>query len=678
MLNLNSPITDLYRVGKATSTLLKKLGLNTVHDLLFYFPFRYEDFSQRLTIAELTEGLSANISGTIELIQNKKSPRRKMYLTEALISDETDSLKVIWFNQPFLTRTYKVGDRVSLSGRVSESYGSLAMISPVIEKIYSDDLIHTQGLIPNYHLTANLTQKQIRYLIKEVVSLASQEPEWLPAEIKQRLKLLDLDRALGQIHFPKNYEEIMAARQRLGFSELFLRQLKAQMIKRELKSRQALPIKFQETATQKFVASLPFKLTDAQRKAAWEILKDLEKNTPMSRLLEGDVGSGKTLVVILALLNVALNKKQSLVMTPTAILANQHYNYISRLFSSYNFKISLLTHNHKDPAALDADIIIGTHALIQDNIHFPNLALAVVDEQHRFGVAQRQKILDFNSAQNQTPHFLSLTATPIPRSLALTIYGDLDLSILDEKPANRQPIITKIITDQDRPEAYNFIRTEIKAGRQAFVVCPLIDESDQLGVKSVKAEHVRLDQEIFPELKVGLLHGKLKAAEKERVMADFLDNKTQILVSTSVIEVGVDVPNATLMLIEGAERFGLASLHQFRGRVGRGEEQSYCFLFPSREEISNPKTLERLEAMTKYQDGFALARIDLRLRGAGELYGIGQSGFPELQIATLFDYDNIKKAQAEAGALVAEDPELKKYPLLKEKLGEWESLVHLE
>ncbi|MFA5184003.1 MAG: ATP-dependent DNA helicase RecG [Patescibacteria group bacterium] len=678
MANLNSPITELYRVGKATSSLLKKLGLETVHDLLFYFPFRYEDFSSRVAIADLEDGSTVNVIGTIELIQNKKSPRRRMYLTEALVSDGTDTIKAIWFNQPFLTRTYKVGDQVSLAGRVSENYGSLALVAPVIEKVYSEDLIHTQGLIPNYHLTASLTQKQIRFLVKEIISLADQEPDWLPADIKKKLGLLDLGLALRQIHFPKNQAEITAAKQRLGFTELFLRQIKSQMIKSELKARRAIAIKFREADTKEFVASLPFKLTDAQRKAAWEILKDLEKPMPMSRLLEGDVGSGKTLVVILALLNVARNKKQALLMVPTEILARQHFNYITGLLAPYDLKIALLTHSHKDAAATQADIIIGTHALIQENIKFSDLALAVVDEQHRFGVSQRQKIIDFNSAQDQTPHFLSLTATPIPRSLALTIYGDLDLSVINQQPVGRLPVSTKIITENRRSDAYDFIRQQIKAGRQAFVICPLIDESDKLGAKSVKAEYAKLDKEIFPELKIGLLHGRLKNKEKERVMADFLAGQTQILVATSVVEVGIDVPNATLMLIEGAERFGLASLHQFRGRVGRSARQSYCFLFPSDEEIKNPKTIERLEALTKYQDGFSLAKVDLKLRGAGELYGTGQSGFPEFQIATLFDYDNIKKAQAEAKALVDDDPDLKKHPLLKQKLGEWENKVHLE
>jgi len=678
MISLDSKITELHRVGKTTSTLLKKLGLDSVYDLLFYFPFRYDDFSLNSAIADLRAGENAHITGTIELIQNKKSFKRRLFITEALISDDGGSLKVIWFNQPFLTRTFKPGDHISLAGKVTEDYSGLAMVSPVAEKIYSDSLIHTKGLIPNYHLTGNLTQKQLRHLIKEVIPLAGQIQDWLPDSVKKRLGLLDLGKALRLIHFPENYDDIDAARKRLGFAEMFLRQLKSQIIKHELKSRRTISIIFQEQATKDFVASLPFKLTGAQKRSAWEILRDLVKPEPMSRLLEGDVGSGKTLVVALALLNVALNRKKSVLMVPTEILAIQHFNYLTELFSNYNFKISLLTGSHKETPAGQADIIIGTHALIQDKVRFENLALAVIDEQHRFGVGQRQKILDFNGGPDQTPHFLSLTATPIPRSLALAIYGDLDISIINEMPAGRKPIITRLVTEAHRARAYEFIREKIKSGRQAFVICPLIEESDRLGAKSVKAEHTRLDKEIFPELKVGLLHGKLKPQEKEKIMADFLNNKIQILVSTTVIEVGVDVPNASLMLVEGAERFGLAQLHQFRGRVGRSDKQSYCFLFPSSEDISNPKTLARLEALTNYHDGATLAQIDLKLRGHGEWFGLSQSGFPEFQIATLFGYENIKKAQSEAQALIALDPTLNQWPLLKNKLGKWENNAHLE
>ncbi len=678
MLKLTSSLNELPGVGKMTASILKKLGLENIHDLLFYFPFRYDDFSQQLKISQLKIGAKASVQGQIELIQNKKSPRRKLNITEALVTDGEEVLKVIWFNQPFLTRNYKVGDKISLAGPVSDNYGTLSMVSPIVEKVYAQKAIHTQGLIPNYHLSGKLTQKQLRSLIKRVISLSNQEIDYLPEDIRKRLNLISLNKALQQIHFPKDRREIEIARKRLGFSELFLRQLQAQIIKEKLKNRQAIKIKFQEEETKKFVASLPFQLTTSQRRSAWEILQDLEKDHPMNRLLEGDVGSGKTLTVILALLNVALNNKQAVLMVPTEILAQQHFNYISQLLKAYKFKISLLTHNYKNPEAQEADIIIGTHALIQKNISFPKLALAVVDEQHRFGVKQRQNIIDFNDKNGKTPHFLSLTATPIPRSLALTIYGNLDLSIINELPAKRKKIITKIVPEDERTTTYNFIHQEINNGRQAFVICPLIDISDKLNFKSAKDEYKKLSKDVFPDLNIALLHGKLKAKEKKKVMTDFLNNKIQILVSTSVIEVGVDVPNASLMIIENAERFGLASLHQFRGRIGRSHYQSYCFLFPSHEENNSSLTTERLKALSKYHDGFSLAKIDLKLRGAGEIYGENQSGFPELQIASLFDYENIKKAQVEAIKIIDKDPQLTKYPQLQKKLSIWIREIHLE
>ena len=398
----------------------------------------------------------------------------------------------------------------------------------------------------------------------------------------------------------------------------------------------------------------------------------------------GLVGSGKTLVAIMALLNVAVSGRQGALMVPTEILAKQHFKTISHYLYQYNIKVALITSKQEEinfetdskNILKEADIVIGTHALIQTGREIPRLSLAIVDEQHRFGVEQRHKIT--RQDKDLIPHFLSMTATPIPRSLALSIYGDLDLSLITQLPAGRQPISTKIITDKQRGAAYDFIRTELKKGRQAFVVCPLIDESDKLGIKSAKSEYERLQRDIFPEFSISLLHGKMKTADKEKTMSNFADNKIQILVSTSVVEVGVDVPNATIMVIEGAERFGLAQLHQFRGRVGRSKLASYCLLIPSQENISNPKTLERLEALTKYNDGLTLAKIDLKLRGGGDLYGTAQSGFDELQIGSLFDYELIKKARDEAANLVATDPEFKKHPAIKMKLGEWERKIHLE
>jgi RecG-like helicase len=684
MVTFNSPLSSLNRVGNTTAAHFKRLGINTAGELLFYLPFRYDDFSNNQLISKLKDGETVNIIGTIDLIQNKRSAHRKMQITEALLRDDSGYLKLIWFNQSFITRNLKVGDEISVSGRVHDSYGGMQITSPNYEKITSADLINTQGLIPNYHSTSKLSQKQIRFLMKQVLPLASKVEDWLPDDLRKRLGLIDLKTALYQVHFPASSKEIVNSQRRLAFTELFLRQLKSQSIKRELQNLKATTINFNEEVTRSFVAGLPFPLTDDQKKAAWEILKDLQKKQPMSRLLEGDVGSGKTLVAVMALLNVAISGQQGALMVPTEILARQHFKTLSHYLYQYNIKVALLTSNYEDVnfelqgnnILEEADILVGTHALIQSKINIPRLSLAIVDEQHRFGVDQRHKII--GSDQKLVPHFLSMTATPIPRSLALAIYGDLDLSLITQLPAGRKPIATKIITDKTRNLTYDFIRTEIKNGRQVYVICPLIDESDKLGVKSAKSEYEKLQKDIFPEFIVGLLHGRMKSKEKEQVMSEFADNKINILVATSVIEVGVDVPNSTIMIIEGAERFGLAQLHQFRGRVGRSDLASYCFLMPTKENISNAKTLERLEALTKYNDGLTLAKIDLKLRGGGDLYGTAQSGFDELQIGSLFDYELIKKARDEAAELVAKDPEFKKHPAIKIKLGEWERKIHLE
>lgn len=684
MIAFNTPISGLTRVGEKTAAQFKKLGLNTAGDLLFYLPFRYDDFSTGLQIAELKDGQTANVIGTIDLIQNKRSARRKMQITEALIRDDSGYLKVIWFNQAFLTRTLKEGDEISLAGRITDDYGQLQMVSPNYEKITSADILHTKGLVPNYHSTEALSQKQIRSCLKQILPLAEKVEDWLPENLRRNLNLIDLKKALYKIHSPKESEDITKAARRLAFTELFLRQLKSQSIKRELQNLKATPITFNEELTRSFVAGLAFPLTGAQKKSTWEILKDLGKKMPMSRLLEGDVGSGKTMVAIIALLNVAASGRQGALMAPTEILAEQHFKTLSHYLYKYDIKIGLITSKHQEVnfelndklLLTSADILIGTHALIQSKIIIPRLSLAIVDEQHRFGVNQRHTII--KTGDDVVPHFLSMTATPIPRSMALAIYGDLDFSIIDEMPKGRLPIITSLINNKNREETYKFIHKEIKNGRQAYVVCPLIDESDKLGVKSAKQEFEKLQNEIFPDLKVGLLHGKMKIKEKEQVMADFVKNDIKILVATSVIEVGIDVPNATIMVIEGAERFGLSQLHQFRGRVGRSHLASYCYLIPTQENISNPKTLERLEALIKYHDGLTLAKIDLKLRGAGDLYGTLQSGFDESQISALFDFETIKKARDEAAKIIETDPDFKKHPAIKLKLGEWEKKTHLE
>ena len=684
MLTFNTPISDLNRVGEKTAAQFKKIGLNTAGDLLFYLPFRYDDFSSGLQIAELQAGQTANVIGTIDLIQNKRSARRKMQITEALVRDDSGYLKVIWFNQSFLTRTLKEGDEISLAGRVTDDYGQLQMVAPNYEKITSADILHTKGLVPNYHSTEALSQKQIRSCIKQVLPLAEKVEDWLPENLRQNLKLIPLKKALHKIHSPQESTDITHAAKRLAFTELFLRQLKSQSIKRELQSLQATPVTFNEELTRSFVAGLSFPLTGAQKKSTWEILKDLGKKSPMSRLLEGDVGSGKTMVAIIALLNVASSGRQGALMAPTEILAEQHFKTLSQYLYKYDIKIGLITSKRKEVnyelndenILTSADILIGTHALIQSKIVIPRLSLAIIDEQHRFGVNQRHTII--KTGANIVPHFLSMTATPIPRSMALAIYGDLDFSIIDEMPKGRKVIETNLINNKNRAETYKFIHKEIKNGRQAYVVCPLIDESDKLGVKSAKQEFEKLQNEIFPDLKIGLLHGKMKSKDKETVMADFVKNDIQILVATSVIEVGIDVPNATIMIIEGAERFGLSQLHQFRGRVGRSHFASYCYLIPTQENINNAKTLERLEALIKYHDGLTLAKVDLKLRGAGDLYGTMQSGFDESQISALFDFETIKKARDEAAKIIENDPDFKKHPAIKLKLGEWEKKTHLE
>jgi ATP-dependent DNA helicase RecG len=712
MINLDTNILNISRIGKTTAKRLENIGINTVNDLLYYFPYRYDDFRNITAIDKLIAGTNANIIGKIELIQNKRSPRRKMYITEALVSDESESIKIIWFNQPFIAKNLRVGDTVSFAGKVEGNNFDKSFISPIYEKITYGQLLHTNRLVPNYHLTANITQKQIRFLIMQIIPVAKEIADWLPPEIIKSQGLISLCEAIKKIHFPNDFKDVEKAKARLAFDEIFLIQMQSQLIKNDLEAAQAEKLLFFENETKKFVSSLPFQLTNSQRKTAWKILQDMEKDRPMARLLEGDVGSGKTLVAIIAMLNAVLNKKQAVLMAPTEILAKQHFNTINKLLNKFNIHIGLITSSEKklnyelkitpvkgqanyelkkkkkkkieaQDIINNSQIIIGTHALIQESIKFTNLALAIIDEQHRFGVEQRKElikkanIVDIKNTNKITlmPHLLSMTATPIPRTLALTLYGDLDLSVITEMPKGRKQIITKIVPEQKRGQAYQFIKQEIKKGRQVFVICPLIDISDKLGVKSVKEEFIKLDKDIFPDIKIGLLHGRMKARDKEEVMNNFIRNEIKILVTTSVVEVGVDVPNAAIMMIEGADRFGLAQLHQFRGRVGRSQHQSYCFLFT---ENDSDKTMERLKAMENCFDGFTLAKMDLKFRGPGEVYGTAQKGFPELKIASLFDYQLIKKAYEEAKKLISQDKNLINHPLLKEELSKFEKEIHLE
>ncbi|HOZ36656.1 MAG TPA: ATP-dependent DNA helicase RecG [bacterium] len=691
IVSLEHKIENITAVGKRIAPALKKLGVLTAEDLLNYFPFRYEDWSRVKKIEELEGGTTATINGQIEIIQNKRSQWKKRLVTEAIVSDETESVKAVWFHQPYLTKNLRPGDHIFLSGKVEDKNGELQFVHPNYEKVslYKQEMTHTARIVPIYSLTKSLTEKQLRYVMSQVIGLSNYLKDWLPTEIIKKNNLLPLNQAVRQIHFPDNQQNLNRALERIKFDELFMVQLRAGLAKRALQQALAQKIEFKEKETKKFVASLPYSLTKAQKITGWEILKDLEKNKPMNRLLEGDVGSGKTIVACLAILNTALNAYQTGYMAPTEILARQHYENITKLFRDWPIKIALLTSADKRAnieikddkeiykliASGKLDLVIGTHALIQSKVNFNKLALVIIDEQHRFGVGQRKALKQKNN-DGTIPHFLSMTATPIPRSLALTAYGDLDLSVINEMPAGRKEIKTEIVPPEKRPEKYQFVLEQIKIGRQAFVICPLIDPSDKLGVKAVKDEYEKLDKKIFPDLAIGLMHGKLKPQEKEKVMRDFLEQKTKILVSTPVIEVGIDVPNSTMILIESAERFGLAQLHQFRGRVGRSSEQSYCFLFT---ESNNVEAIRRLQTLAQCKNGFELAERDLEFRGPGEVYGIRQSGYnDQLKVAKLTDYIIIKKSKTAVEEILNQDEKLNQYPLIRERLKKFELEIHWE
>lgn len=721
MATLKTPIEKLPQVGPRYVLYLKKLGIKTAGDLLFHFPFRYDDFSDFKEIKDVEVGKVVSIKGEILDIQNVRTFRRRMTITRALVQDDSGAIQAVWFNQPFITNTLLKGVSVSLSGKVSYAKEGLQLSNPAYE-ILGKSGLHTGRLVPVYHETDGLSSKWLRAHIKPLIKLADSVPEFLPEEVLSRQDLFDISEAIRQIHFPEDSTAAELARRRLAFDELFLVQLYMQRQRQKWQGQKAVRIKYDKKIEQEikdFLEKLPFKLTDGQKIAVWKIIKDLEKDSPMNRLLEGDVGSGKTLVALLAVLVVVRSGYQALIMAPTEILARQHYLESLKRFDNnathisdqvrndivkgdniktLEIRIALLTGSEsrffdgKKETNIgkkeiiekikqgEADLIIGTHALIQEKVGFKNLALSVVDEQHRFGIEQRARIqngiLDIEDGLKTTvPHLLSMTATPIPRTLALTIYGDLDLSVLKEMPKGRQKIITKLVAPGNRENAYDFIRSQIKSGRQAFVICPLIEESDILEVKSATEEFEKLQNEIYPELKIGLLHGRMKPKEKEEVMKNFSEGKINILVSTSVVEVGIDIPNATVMLIEGADRFGLAQLHQFRGRVGRGEYQSYCFLFT---DSTSGKAHRRLKALVDNTSGFELAQKDLELRGPGELVGVRQSGLPDLAMASLADSELIQQTREEAKKILETDPNLKKHSKLLKRIENFEKDVHLE
>jgi len=666
---VDSPLTVLYGVGPENAAKFKRLGLNTLRDVLVYFPRRYDDYSRMKTINRLEYGEECTVIGTITESHQRRIRGGQSTLFKVVLSDATGMLEISFFNQPWLAQQLTTGKQVVVSGRVDQYLGRLTLVPDEWE--YLDrELLNTGRIVPVYRLTSGVLQRSLRKVTAQVVQYwARKMPDALPAEMVQRAGLLSYGEALAHIHFPDNEAALEAAKHRLAFDELLLLQLGVMRQRKEWQSANGRPLAVPDDWLSSFAGSLPYALTHAQQRALADVRADMGRNVPMNRLLQGDVGSGKTAVAAAAMAVAVQAGAQAALMAPTSILAEQHYRTICNLLQASipnpQYAIRLL--QGSTPASEKDEIynglrsgavkvVVGTHALIEAPVEFANLGLVVVDEQHRFGVAQRAALRGKGAAEGRSPHLLVMTATPIPRTLALTVYGDLDLSVLDEMPPGRQPITTHILHSNERERGFAFIRSQIQKGRQAFIIFPLVEESEKIEAKAAVDEHARLQKEVFPEFKLGLLHGRMKADEKDEGMARFRAGEHHILVSTSVVEVGVDVPNATVILIEGANRFGLAQLHQFRGRVGRGEHPSTCLLVS---DAFNPRADERLIAMEQSQDGFVLAEKDLDLRGPGDFLGTRQAGFAGLRMAKLSDMKTIEKARREAQLLFERDPELK-------------------
>jgi len=704
MIKFDTPVQFVKGVGPKMAQRLKKLEIKTIQELIYYFPRDYIDFSRITPVARARIGEPVVLKVRIKDIKVLRTARKRMMLTVINAEDSSGEIRLVWFNQPYLAKNFKEDEIKIFFGKVEYDFKekSKALMSPVYEV--------EAKIMPIYSETAGLNSKYLRKIIKLVLKENLIE-EYLPKSVLKEENLVGLKEALGEIHFPGSFDLLAKARKRLAFSEVFLIITKMLMLKNDLKKNSAPQIVINKVVLKEFVNQLPYKLTNAQKKASWEIINDLVQPNPMNRLLEGDVGSGKTVVAVMAALATIKSGFRVVWMAPTEILARQHYDNVCELLKPFNINVGLLTGSQVSVSskskssrltksqlrtfAQNSELVIGTHALIQDKVNFENLGLVTVDEQHRFGVKQRQTLTQ-TSCSKLIPHFLSMTATPIPRTLALSLYGDLDISILDEMPLGRAKTITRLVDPLNRDKAYDFLRAQAKMGHQIFVICPLIEEVTkgykevnkdykkvakklqavnlfELEKKSVKKEFEKLSKEIFPDLKVAMLHGKMPPKEKEKIMTAFRNKKLDIIVSTSVVEVGVDIPNATVMMIENAERFGLAQLHQFRGRVGRSGPQSYCLLFT--DSLSGMEN-RRLKALISCSDGFLLAEKDLEIRGSGELVGASQHGFNNLKIASLTDIILITKAKKQAEKVITSG--IRKYLGLYEQIIDSTSIRHLE
>ncbi len=716
-LRLDTPVSEL--AGRTITLAFKRLGIKTVEDMLYHFPHRYDDYSSQKYIADLSIGQVETVMGSIQKVGTFPLKRQGTVGIDVQLADESGILKVVFFGSQWLLKQFPPGRQIVVSGKVTLRQGVRQMSSPDWEPYSEDELIHTGRLVPVHPLTKGLHERNARSIIKAVVEQAAPlVPDYLPDTVRERVGLLPLPEALEQIHFPDDQDMLQRARMRLAFDEFLLIQLGVVRRKMLWQGEMSTPIPFQEQVYHDLLAQLPFNLTGAQQRALNEIFSDIQQSRPMARLLQGDVGSGKTVVAAAALLQAIANGLQGALMAPTEILAEQHYQGLQALLRTVRVprdnrhgvgeggdwqadldaetqqrlteikqllgmtpeddmegagvRVALLTGSlgKKDRRRVlegiakgDIDFVIGTHALITESVQYHQLGLVCIDEQHRFGVEQRQRLRD----KGFNPHMLVMTATPIPRTLTLTVYGELDTSVLDELPPGRQIIKTRWIRRSERDKAYRHIRKEIERGRQAFVICPLVEESEKVDLPSAEEMAALLQQDVFPDLRIGLVHGRLLPREKDDVMRAFRDQQFDILVATAVVEVGIDVPNATTIMIDGAERFGLAQLHQFRGRVGRGQHQSYCILVSDQE---NEITTQRLEAMEQTHDGFELAETDLRLRGPGEFFGTRQSGTPDLKVARLADTRLLQQARTEAHAILDDDPHLERpeHMLLRKKV----------
>lgn len=677
-MTIDSALTGIKGVGPELAKKFAVLGMRSVAELIDYYPRRYDDYSVLTRINDMDPGM-VTTQARIHSVTSRYV-RRGMHITEATATDESGSVKLVWFNQPYRGAAIKNDQEYYISGELALKAGRFSIASPSLELVSSFP-VNTARIVPVYRETKGFKSTQIRKALHQVLPLIRTMPETLPAWIVHRFSLMSYAESIEMIHFPKSAEHLQEARRRLGFEEVFGLTLAALLNKYELLQDKAIAIEFNEQLAKDFVGHLPFTLTDAQRKVIWQIYQDMGKTQPMNRLVEGDVGSGKTVVAAMAAMMAIRQGYQVALMAPTELLARQHAESLYEMLEplGYADTVGLLVGGlaanqkktmHKRIAAGDVKFIVGTHALIQASVEMHKLGMVVIDEQHRFGVDQRKYL---QGIAGHAVHVLNMTATPIPRSLALTLYGELDISIIDTKPAGRKPIKTKIVSPNSRPQLYEKIEQELIAGRQMFIVCPLVSESDLLPAKSAEQMFEELSKGAFKHRRIGLLHGKMKPDQKDAVMQQFANHELDILVATTVIEVGVNVPNATVMLVENAERFGLAQIHQLRGRVGRSDEQGYCYLMMG--DSSSPS--KRLRALETSNDGFRLAELDLELRGPGAIYGSMQHGQLDLRIAKLTDTKLIAEARNAAAELIDRHEDLLQYTQLHDRVQRLRAVTNL-